>query len=201
MKKMKVTALITGCALCLGVGVFGTLAWLSSKTTSVVNTFTDSDINITLTETTSNYKMVPGADISKDPKVTVLEGSEACWLFVKLDKSEDPSFDSYLTYTIADGWYQLTDNNSQKVDGVFYRQVGATSKDTEFSVLAGDKVTVKDDVTKKMMDAIDGLDPAGQVTDSEKKPTLTITAYATQSANRSVGFGAFDAWTEVSDLS
>ena len=81
----KIIATVGACALCVGLGVAGTLAWLTDKTESVTNTFTTSNINITLTETTgSNYQMIPGFTITKDPKVTVSAGSEDCYLFVKL---------------------------------------------------------------------------------------------------------------------
>ena len=66
----KIIATVGACALCLGLGVAGTLAWLTDTTGEVKNTFTTSDINITLTETESNvdndgspntnsYQMIP----------------------------------------------------------------------------------------------------------------------------------------------
>ena len=71
--------------LVLSFTIGGTLAWLTDTTEPVTNTFTYGDINITLAETTEVYKMVPGNSISKDPSVTVESGSEACWLFVKVE--------------------------------------------------------------------------------------------------------------------
>ena len=79
--------LMLALVLVLGCAVGGTVAWLVAKTDPVVNTFTYGDINITLTETTGDdYKIIPGVDIGKDPKVTVKAGSEACWLFVKVEE-------------------------------------------------------------------------------------------------------------------
>ena len=69
--------------LLLGCVTGGTLACLTSTTGAVTNTFTVGDINITLDETTSDYKMIPGYTIAKDPKVTVAANSEKCYLFVK----------------------------------------------------------------------------------------------------------------------
>ena len=146
MKKRTLTILIA-VVLVVACAVGGTLAWLTDKTDPVVNTFTAGDINIDLTETTTVYKMVPGNDISKNPKVTVKAGSEACWLFVKVDKSTDLAFDNYLTYTIADGWALVPSTNN-----VYYREVSATSNDTVFGVLKDDKVTVKNTVTKDMFE-------------------------------------------------
>ena len=74
--KKKITLLLS-LALAVAIGIGGTLAWLTDKTESKVNTFTVGNIDIDLTETTTNYKMVPGQTIDKDPKVTVEAGSEA----------------------------------------------------------------------------------------------------------------------------
>ena len=60
------------------------------------------------------------------------------------------------------------------VSGVYYRTVAADATEREFSVLANDKVTVKDTVTKADMDAI--------VNKTAAEPTLTFTAYAVQQA-------------------
>ena len=136
----KTMFMILAVVLIVGISVGGTLAWLTATSGPVVNTFTVGDINITLTETTTDYKMVPGNTINKDPKVTVKAGSEACWLFVKIEKSTN--LDSFITYSVANGWTAL-----DGVDGVYYREVSATTADTEFPVLANDRVTVKNTVT------------------------------------------------------
>ena len=168
--------------LVIGCAVGGTLAWLTDTTDPVTNTFTVGNINISLAETKTDFKMVPGATIGKDPKVTVKAGSEACWLFVEVTESDN--LDNFINYTIATGWTQLPG-----VSGVYYREVedlSASTTNKEYSVLTSDQVTVKDTVTKDMMDAI----TAGTATD----PTLTFKAYAVQKA----GFDtAADAWAEV----
>ena len=177
-KKILVACLCVALAVLTIAGT--TLAYLTSKTEAVVNTFTVGNIDITLAETTTTYKMVPGTTIAKDPKVTVEAGSEACWLFVKVEESTN--LDDFITYTIDSDWTALTG-----VDGVYYREVDAATTDTSFNVLTGNQVTVKNTVTKPMMDAITN----GTTT----KPTLSFTAYAIQKA----GFDtATAAWTEVS---
>ena len=174
----KVLVMTLALMLVVGLSVGGTLAWLTAKTNSVVNTFTVGNIDITLGETKSDFKMVPGATIAKDPVATVLAGSEDCYLFVKIEESEN--LDNFITYTVAEGWTELQ-------TGVYYREVGAKAADQAFSVLANDQVTVKTDVTKDMMDAIENQ----QATN----PTLTFTAYAIQKE----GFAtAAAAWAEVS---
>ena len=161
------------------VSVGGTIAWLTDKTGEVVNTFTVGNIDITLAETTTDYKMVPGNTIAKDPTVTVKAGSEDCYLFVKVEKS--PNFDTFLTYTMAEGWTELTAGS-----GIYYRVVLATDTTKTFSVLKDDQVTVKNTVTKAQMDAIKN--------GTTSAPTLTFTAYACQSANVA---NAATAWANI----
>lgn len=176
--KKKITLLLS-LALAVAIGIGGTLAWLTAKTDAVTNTFTVGNINIALEETTTDYKMVPGQPIDKDPKVTVEAGSEACWLFVKIEESAN--LDSFIDYAIADGWTALTG-----VDGVYYREVAATADDMPFSVLANDQVTVKDTVTKAMMDEI--------TAQTASAPTLTFTAYAVQKDGLTT---AANAWGQI----
>lgn len=168
--KKKTIALILSLILIVGGVIGGSIAWLTDKTNAVTNTFTVGDINIDLTETTGpTYKMVPGNEITKDPKVTVNAGSEDCWLFVKVEESA--SLDSYISYTVdSSKWTALPG-----VDGVYYCEVAASSANQDFPVLTGNKVTVKGDVTKTMMEA---LNASGAT-----QPTLTFTAYAVQKAN------------------
>lgn len=159
----KALFIMLSAALIVCATVAGTLAWLTDTTAPVVNTFTVGDINITLTESENlDLKMVPGQPIEKDPKVTVKAGSEACWLFVKVDKSVN--FDGFMTFEMADGWIALSGHA-----GVYYRNVDATNADTGFDVLKDNKVTVRDTVTK--------TDLEGAKTNA---PTITFTAYAVQ---------------------
>lgn len=210
--KKKAIALVVALVLALCCVVGGTFAWLIAETGAVKNTFTYGDINITLTETTgSEYKMVPGNDISKDPTVTVKAGSEACWLFVEIVEGGSVTigestytFDDFLTYAIASGWDvmdQSTVNTNGGANGndtvVIYRNQDALTaegaKDAAYNILAGDdtdtykngKVTVNTTVTKEMMNAIDGIHTDKTQAEAElaARPTLTFTAYAVQSDN------------------
>lgn len=161
--------------LILGVAAGSTVAWLVAQTDEVVNTFTYGDINIELKETTGDkYKIIPGVDIEKDPKVTVKGGSEACWLFVTVEEKGD-FVANKVTYGIADGWTKLE-------DGVYYREVGAVTDDTSFDVLAGNKVTVSQDLTKAEVNSIN------------TQPQLTFKAYAVQKDGFTT---AADAWVQA----
>lgn len=173
--------LVLALALIVGVAVGATFAWLTAKTDPVVNTFTYGDINITLAETTGDsYKIIPGVDIAKNPKVTVKAGSEACWLFVKVDE-EGTFVADKVTYSIADGW---TKGDGTKIPAnVYYRAVDAVKNDTDFAVLKDNKIYVSDTLTK-----IDIKDI------STTTPKLSITAYAIQKD----GMGtAAEAWAAI----
>lgn len=180
----KIFAVAVAVALVLCMVVGGTLAWLSDKTDPVVNTFSPSTIDIDLTETlpaNRTAQMIPGYTIAKDPTVTVKANSEKCYLFVKIEKSAN--FDTYMTYTPATGWTELTDGS-----GVFYRIVDKKDTNQSFAVLANDQVTVKSTVTKADMEALT----------TASYPTLTFTAYAVQYNNSNEGhFEPADAWDEA----
>ena len=189
--KKKSLALVLALALMVVGAVGGTLAWLTAKSDVVTNTFTTSDIKVELKETKGEtaadgktFKMIPGYTIEKDPTAKVLAGSEECYLFVKLEKAGN--FDTYLEYTIADDWTQLTGEGIP--DAVYYRTVKGNQIGEAYSVLKDNQVTVKDSVTKDQMNALT----------SANFPKLTITAYASQlhkSADEE--FKPAEAWANV----
>lgn len=182
----KTVAILLALVLAIGCAVGGTLAWLISKTDPVVNTFTYGDINIDLAETTgTDYKIIPGVNISKDPKVTVTAGSEACWLFVKV---EEKNWNEKVSYSIADSWRK--GDGKSIPQNVYYREVeAATAKaGVSYYILKGDTtyangvVTVSDTLTKEDIKGI------------TTNPTLTFTAYAVQKDGST---NAADAWAKI----
>lgn len=188
----KLVVAMLAVTLLIGCAIGGTVAWLTDKTTAVVNTFTYGDINITLNETTGNdYKIIPGVNITKDPKVTVKANSEDCWLFVKVEEANWPTFmeangtTKKVSYAIATGWTALPGQN-----GVYYREVNAPTADTSIYILAGDAtysqgvVKVSENLTKTEVNSI----TAGT------QPRLTFTAYAVQKDGIA---DAATAWTKV----
>ncbi len=195
--KKKGLALVLALALMVVGAVGGTLAWLTAQSDTVTNTFTTSNITVKLKETTGEtYKMIPGYELEKDPKAWVVSGSEDCYLFVKLDWANNTYVSgeetkNYLTWAIADGWTLVPNTNN-----VYFREVTSNEMSTDngdhnaSQVLAGNKVTVSGDITKAQMDALNK--------DNAAKPTLTITAYASQ-LYKSAGnkFTPAEAWANV----
>lgn len=174
----KAFAAVLALVLELGCALGGTVAWLVAESGPVTNTFTYGDINIALTETTGeDYKIIPGVDIAKDPKVTVEADSEACWLFVKVEEVGTFVADK-VTYSVANGWTALDGQ-----PGVYYREVGAVTADTGFYVLKDNVVKVSDTLTKE------------DIEDITARPTLTFTAYAVQKDGIA---DAVTAWSKIS---
>ena len=161
--------------------VGGTAAWLAAKSDPIASTFTFGDIKITLKDEDpqeGQIKIIPGVDIPKDLKVTVQADSVDCWLFVKVEKAGTFVPDK-VTYSIADGWTK--GDGSPIPEDVYYRQVNGATTDSVFSVLAGDKITVSETLTKADIE---------NITD----PTLTFTAYAVQKEGINT---AADAWARI----
>lgn len=214
----KALILTLSLVLMISATIGGTLAWLMDTDTPVVNTFTESDIDIELNETGTtlnannkvdekSFQMIPGFTIDKDPKVTVNAGSEDCYVFVDVDESDN--LDDFITYAMDDGWTQLTEdeegkNISDKL--VFYRtQTGLTAEDAQdqtYDVIGNrgadgkkdfvaNKILVKETVNKQMMDALT----------EETYPTLTFKAYAVQLyKSNDTPFTAAEAWANAQTL-
>lgn len=167
--------LLVAAVLLVAVSVSATVALLVSSSNPVVNTFTVGGVSITLKETTgSKYIMTPGVAVAKNPKVTVLAGSEKCWLFIKVEKENN--FDTFCTYEIQDGWIAL-----EGQEGVYYQMVGKNSGDQVFQVLKNDKIFIKETLTEEQLNA---------VTDH---PDLIFTAYAAQSDGLATAAAAWQA--------
>lgn len=199
--------LIAGIALALvaALGVGATLAWLTDEE-SVTNTFTVGNISITLDEADVNeygqklndqgkvaeagdeladrvvsneYKMVPGMDYVKDPIVTVDEGSEDCWLFVKVAEEGNALGEGkFIEWDIGPLWTELE-------EGIWYAEYDADANPlvSKYNVITGGEITINENTTKEHMDAF---------ANGTAKPSLAFTAYAVQKA----GFDtAADAWS------
>lgn len=100
MKTKSKALLLTLCAvLLIAASVLGTMAYLTS-TDTVTNTFTVGKVEIKLDEAkvtadgipeegaarvqANSYKLMPGTTYTKDPTVTVLNGSEASYVRMKV---------------------------------------------------------------------------------------------------------------------
>ena len=190
MKKTmkKIVALGSGAALLVSASVMGTMAYLTSQTKTVTNTFTVGNVVITLDEapvdadgdkTTGNrvmensYKLMPGHDYDKDPTVHVDAESEDAWLFVKV---VDEIVNIQDTTTVAEQMYA---NGWTLVNGEsnVYAYEAIVTGGNDYVVFETFKI--KGDVKNDELAAYDGK-------------TITVEAFAVQAD----GFGTSDeAWT------
>lgn len=204
MNKMKRFALIAVCAallVCVTIGA--TVAYLTSKTDEVVNTFTVGDVKITLDEakvTTdgtpvagadrvkkNEYHLLPGSQYTKDPTVHVDANSEDCIVFVTVDNGiaaiEAPASDTYTpieTQMAANGWQKLLGH-----PGVYY--MAAADKTLPARIEASAELPV----FANFMISYDADRAALQ---AKQNAEITIRAYAIQYMDTT----AADAWDLLS---
>lgn len=127
--KTKALALALCAVLLVVTTVFATMAYLTSTTKTVKNTFTVGKVALDLDEAKVNeygveiagaervreneYKLIPGKTYIKDPTIHVGANSEPCYLFVKVENG--------LVNAEADGnttiAAQMTANGWSLVDG------------------------------------------------------------------------------------
>ena len=174
----------------LGVAVGSTMAWLTSGTDPVVNTFTVGDINISLEETGTtlennenkkNFDFVPGDALAKDPKVTVIANSEKCYLFLKVTEAYNTYTDlsgKIINWNIREldndapldgnnGWVAYTPENNITVPSgtyYYYRVVEKSNEAQSWYVLAGDANHTDECATNQSQTAICNCTVNGKVT-------------------------------------
>ena len=180
-KKFVKAALIASCALVLMFAtIAGTIAYLTSKTETISNTFTSGKVKITLANEVGEgvdvnaYKLLPGKKYDYKPVVTVVADSEDCYLFVKvvnniadLEKSGDTTIANQLA---ANGWTPLSGN--------VYSHSIVTSSNANQKVNVFSNFTISETADNKNFENI-------------ATKTIEITAYAIQAD----GFdNATEAW-------
>lgn len=127
MKTARKSLLIVLCALLLvAASVMGTLAYLTSTTEVVKNTFTVGNVKITLDEAkvdtagepvegaarvlANEYHLIPGSTYTKDPTVHVDANSEDAWLFVKVENGIAAiEADTTIAAQMAANWTEVED--------------------------------------------------------------------------------------------
>lgn len=176
IKKLLIAVISLLCTITIGIST--TVAYFISNTGPVINTFTVGNVSLSLSETTgTEYQMIPGTTIAKDPLVTVHGGSEECLVYVKLERVN--GFDDYVTFEIADGWTKLGG-----FDGIYYRTVEKSGVDKVYNVIKGNKITIKNNLSKEKMAAID----------TQNLPEINITAFAIQTLGIE---SAADGWYNI----
>ncbi|MBR5260082.1 MAG: SipW-dependent-type signal peptide-containing protein [Eggerthellaceae bacterium] len=197
MMKARNAALGLLCAFVLVIGsVAATVAYLTSEA-SVTNTFTVGQVGIELDEQkvdeygkaiaganrveANEYKLIPGQTYVKDPTVHFAAGSEASWLFVKIDNGiagiEVEGDDAIADQIEANGWEQLAG-----VRGFYWKSVDKHDSDDAEDYPIFSKF------------AIDGNKATNEVLkESYAGKTVVVTAYAVQQAGFETAAAAWSA--------
>lgn len=188
MKKRTKALLLVLCAIMLvTASIMGTVAYLTSTTETVSNTFSVGQVNITLSETkvdvygaaltgddagtTSQgqaYKMLPGHEYVKDPTITVTTGSEPCWLFVKVENgisAYEATTNTIVSQLTANGWTLVNGQTN-----VYWHTVVDAREAAQ---------TVK--VFEKFVIADNAEDVSGWSSVTSENTKVSVTAYAIQS--------------------
>ncbi|MGI6161623.1 MAG: TasA family protein [Christensenellales bacterium] len=162
--KKKVLITVLAAVLLVALAVGGTLAWLTD-TASVTNVFTLGDVKISLDEENwvPNSKIVPGAEIAKDPVVTVEANSEECYVFVEIDVPAAMAAISSI---------DIDSTNWLKLDGednvYYYKTTVASSTSAQALPAVFTEVTISEDATNAQIAAIG------------TENSIIVTAYAIQ---------------------
>lgn len=183
MNKKQIIATTSAAALALTIGIGGTMAYLTSVTDPITNTFTVGNVALELKETkgtgndtSKNFTVSPGTSVAKDPTVTVKANSEKCYVFVKVEEANNDA--DQIVWGVRDDWDPVEGETN-----VWYQVVDSATADQNFYVLTageGEMANGKVDISASVTGAIDS--------------TLTFTAYGIQYD----GFAdAEAAWAEV----
>ena len=176
MKKAILTVLAL--ALILVSSVSATFAYFIDSDYTV-NSFTVGHVSIDFRDlaSTGSNKLLPGNSYAKNPVVKVLEDSENCWLFVKVEngiESLESEEDSIASQMEQNGWLPL-----DSAENVYYYG-SIVSAGTELVVFDG--FTISPDASSADIAACSGAQ-------------IALTAYAMQADGFST---AADAWAKGS---
>lgn len=169
--------------LCLLILVIGRMSYAKYRSEIKQETFSiefiAGDIKLQVTDNNSEFVIVPGKTIEKDTKLTVKANSEACYIFVKIEKSD--ALDTYLEYEIASEWAELSENTN-----IYFCELPKITTDTDYNIFNNDQIIVKEDLTKDKYEMLD-----------QNNLTLNFTAYAVQKTSEITN--ANDAWDFINN--
>lgn len=194
MKTAKKAILLVLCAaLLVTASVMGTLAYLTSKTETITNTMSVGNVKITMDEAkvdkygvkdgetrvmVNNYKLIPGHTYIKDPIIHVAQGSEACYLFVKISNGiagfEKAGVTTIAKQMEANGWRPLVGET-----GVYYMGVSIDAREEAQNVSIFTSFTIDANAEK--------------IANWSAGGTIEIIAYAVQADGFASAQAAWDA--------
>lgn len=189
MKKRKgIVAACAVLAIVLVAAVVPTAAWLTAQSEPVVNTFAGGTISIVVDEAVvdsdgkaldsgertqegNQYKYIAGTVLDKDPTVTVMKGSEPCYVFLCVENGLN---DKFTMDTDTTSWNVVGELSENGVVKTVYKYIAGEgtvdASEAEEDIKLPPvftKVTISADLTTEDIETL-----------GEK--TLSATAYAIQ---------------------
>lgn len=157
--KMKALTLVLCAMLLVVASVMGTMAYLTSKTEVVTNTFTVGNVTIDLGETDvdlygvkdgesrvkkNEYKLIPGHTYVKDPVIHIEAGSEACYVFVRVidELATIEGATTVEVQMINNGWARLPAIDGVEVENIWYKAVAVDARAAAQDVAVFETFTV-----------------------------------------------------------
>ena len=194
--KKRTMIFVTVMVLLFAMVTGSTLAYMTSKSGTVTNTFTYGNIKITIDEapvdgngkettgnrvTSNEYKLVAGSTYDKDPTVHIQANSESCYIFVNVQNNllaAGLGGETVETQMKAKGWTKATPTGAGTNCTVWY-------KASAFAMSA----EVQDVVLFETIDIAKGVEGS----DNAPSSSIIIEAYAVQSANFDSAVKAYNA--------
>lgn len=217
MNTKKILILALAAVLLVAVSVGGTMAYMTAKTQKVENTFTTTSIAIELWESdlvenngeytlnedekvasNTDYLLLPGLTMPKDPYVEVTQGE--VYVFVEVVASETPSAAKYIDWDIQDDWTALQGADGTGEEGphggVMYGYSGGEGYVVKSVSSANGKLYILEDNEITVFDTITSKDIADLTVDGTyTSPSLTFYAYAVQ-ATENDDTGSDSVWAQ-----
>ena len=208
----KVLTMVLCIVLTAAIAVGGTLAVLTMVTSPITNVFTFGNIVITLsdvhhdgTNTTADntlntydkFRPESGAYLQKEPKITVLPGSESCYVFIKVEKAN--SFDTFFEeLKINAGWTLLSQVIENGVTSTVYyynTAVDASNATTPTELpCVLDPNAGADNTTAAELKVKTTYTSSDVSALNKDYPKLTFTGYAVQTTGYAT---ALEAWNDT----
>ena len=142
-----------------------TYSYLTASSETVINTFAGGAISLTLDEAKvdtdgnpldgelrvqeNTYKVIPGETLYKDPTVTVLEGSEVCYVYLYVENQLD---EDYFTLNYSEDWIQIATTGTRTLY-VYKTIVDASEGDVKLTPIFT-TVAVSGELTGEQIEAM-----------------------------------------------
>ena len=156
----KTLTLVLSLALAVAIGIGGTLAYLTSKTQTISNTFTIGSVAVSLYETDKEgnkvtngiqYTVAPGQSAKKDPTIEVTSEDDA-WVFIGFNNSS-----TVINHDgINEGWTQVGTFTEDSVTYTVYGYNSIVEKDGTATLF--DNINFSDSISGNTVSATETID-------------------------------------------